>query len=218
MILSHAQRKAHPEAECKLPVIPEGGDHVLDGSERRGEKPSILGLEVLNELHFDMKRTLLPSWIESPPRNLGSASHGKLKADHWRTACTVSLVITLVRLWGQQDSPTRERDMLGNFIDMVVAANAATRRLLSRELIDIFDRHMTRYLNQMVALYGGSNVVPNHHLALHLIECLENFGPVHSWWSFPFERINGKLQRINSNKRTGENLSFVFDSSLLIGF
>jgi hypothetical protein len=45
---------------------------------------------------------------------------------------------------------------------------------------------------------------PNHHLSLHLAECIRNFGPVHGWWAFPFERYNGIIQRYNTNNKMGE--------------
>ncbi|RDX44049.1 hypothetical protein OH76DRAFT_1299183, partial [Lentinus brumalis] len=48
----------------------------------------ILTFEVIEQLRADIKNTYLPSWLERPPGNFGSASHGKLKADHWRTVCT----------------------------------------------------------------------------------------------------------------------------------
>ena len=45
----------------------------------------------------------------------------------------------------------------------------------------------------------------HHHLSLHLPECLRDFGPVHSWWAYPFERFNGIIQRTKSNKRVGSS-------------
>ncbi len=135
--------------------------------------------------------------MESPPRNLGSASHGKLKADQWRTACTVSLVITLVRLWGFQGD---KFDILQNFADLSRAVRFATSRSTSLEKVRKYEQYISCYLEGMARIYGADCVRPNHHLALHLIECLLGFGPVHSWWSFPFERLNGRLQRLRTNK------------------
>ncbi|KAI0655866.1 hypothetical protein C8Q70DRAFT_883543, partial [Cubamyces menziesii] len=107
----------------------------------------IITQDVIDVIRADIQNTILPSWMERPPKNFGSASHGKLKADQWRTVCTVSLTITLVRLWGLRD-------------------------IFSHEL------------------------VPNHHLSLHLVSCLLLFGPVHGWWAYPFERYNGLLDDI----------------------
>ncbi|KAI0710497.1 hypothetical protein C8Q76DRAFT_592296, partial [Earliella scabrosa] len=46
--------------------------------------------------------------------------------------------------------------------------------------------------------------VPNHHLSLHLWQCLLLFGPVHAWWAFPFERYNGLLQNLNTNSQAAK--------------
>lgn len=161
------------------------------------EADSVLGAAVLQELHKDMEKTILPLWLESPPRNLGSKSHGKLKADQWRTVCSVTLVITLVRLWGFKAS---KYEMLENFLDLSRAVRFATSRSTSLERIRQYEYYITAYLEGVVRLYGEEYLRPNHHLALHLIECLIGFGPVHSWWSFAYERLNGTLQRIKTNK------------------
>jgi hypothetical protein len=44
-------------------------------------------------------------------------------------------------------------------------------------------------------------------MAFHLHEYLILFGPVHAWWTFPFERIIGKLQRIPTSEKIGEIFS-----------
>ncbi|KAJ7166892.1 hypothetical protein C8R46DRAFT_899467, partial [Mycena filopes] len=44
----------------------------------------------------------------------------------------------------------------------------------------------------------------NHHFAMHLPAFLLLFGPVHGWWTFPLERLTGKLQRVPTNYKPGE--------------
>ncbi|KAG6805757.1 hypothetical protein H0H93_004167 [Arthromyces matolae] len=44
---------------------------------------------------------------------------------------------------------------------------------------------------------------PNVHASLHLEEFLLLFGPVTSWWCFPFERLIGQIQKINTNDFIG---------------
>ncbi|KAI0643024.1 hypothetical protein C8Q79DRAFT_915917 [Trametes meyenii] len=159
--------------------------------------------EVLKEVRSDITKTSLPSWMETPPRNLGSPSHGKLKADHWRTVGTVSLVITLIRLWGSPSASAIEREVLDNFVALAVAIDLATRRSMNPARAALYDQYMEKYLHGLRTLFGHS-LVPNHHLSLHLRQCLDVFGPVHGWWAYPFERYNGILQRLNSNYKLGE--------------
>ncbi|KAI9219666.1 hypothetical protein BC828DRAFT_349128, partial [Blastocladiella britannica] len=52
----------------------------------------------------------------------------------------------------------------------------------------------------------------NAHLALHIVDVLRQWGPVHNTWCFAFERYNGELGNISSNNRSFE---IVFMRSLL---
>ncbi|PIL27816.1 hypothetical protein GSI_10970 [Ganoderma sinense ZZ0214-1] len=79
----------------------------------------VIDRETIEHIRGDIAATSFPSWMERPPRNFGSPSHGKLKADQWRVVCTL-------------------------------------------------------------------------------------FGPVHGWWTFPFERFNGLLQRLNTNSKPNQ--------------
>jgi hypothetical protein len=40
-------------------------------------------------------------------------------------------------------------------------------------------------------------------MALHVGQFLKRFGPVCGWWTFPFERLIGSMQRMNHNSRVG---------------
>ncbi|RPD78430.1 hypothetical protein L226DRAFT_543787 [Lentinus tigrinus ALCF2SS1-7] len=158
---------------------------------------------VLKELRHDIRQMYLPSWLEKPPSNIGDTSHGKLKADHWRTLCTVPMVMTLVRLWGTSRSVGQEAQALDNFMHLVAAVDLATRRTMSVDRANQYDVHMEAYIRGMLSIYNV-DLVPNHHLCLHLKECLLLFGPTHGWWAFPFERYNGMLQKLKTNQKLAE--------------
>ncbi len=162
----------------------------------------LLSYEVLKAVRADILSTHLPSWLERPPANFGSLKHGKLKADQWRTVCTVNLVVTLVRLWSSSVSE-HDKDLLDNFLHLVAAVDLASRRTMSEARAAAYDEHMYKYLCGLKELFDHE-FVPNHHLSLHLYSCLMLFGPVHGWWAFPFERFNGLLGNINTNHKSGE--------------
>ena len=62
---------------------------------------------------------------------------------------------------------------------------------------------MQAYLNNIKRLFPEYKLRPNHHMALHLHGYLRLFGPVHAWWTFPFERVIGMLQRTPHNSKIG---------------
>ncbi|KAI0700643.1 hypothetical protein C8T65DRAFT_709616 [Cerioporus squamosus] len=148
--------------------------HLVADGPQDISKFRVLSYEVLQLIRKDIASTVLPSWLERPPSNFGSAKHGKLKADQWRTVCTVNMVITLVRLWTSSGATKEEKELLDNFLHLIAA--------------DIFDHQF----------------VPNHHLSLHLYSCLLLFGPVHGWWAFPFERYNGLIANLNTNNKPAD--------------
>ncbi|OJT09667.1 hypothetical protein TRAPUB_13853 [Trametes pubescens] len=177
-------------------------DFRLVTGEHAMPRVNVLDQPTLSQIREDIVKTYLPSWLERPPRNFGSAAHGKLKADHWRTVCTVSMVITLVRLWGTATASAEQKALLENFVHLVCAVDLAVRRSVDPDRIAKFDEHMQDYLAGLRLLFEWHQFVPNNHLSLHLKECLDNFGPVHAWWAFPFERFNGLLQKLNTNSKS----------------
>ncbi|KAJ7604975.1 hypothetical protein FB45DRAFT_767830 [Roridomyces roridus] len=58
---------------------------------------------------------------------------------------------------------------------------------------------------------------PNIHVAFHIYDFLLSFGPIISWWCFPFERVIGYLQRIHTTNRVGGELEATLTNSFLRG-
>jgi hypothetical protein len=165
----------------------------------------------MTELHSDIEQMVTPSWLTSVPANLGQPSHGKLKSDQWRTLGTTYLPITLIRLWDQlnEDNDSRSADrkkLLSVTLSLVSAVIIASSRTTSSEKADLYLTHMQKYLSGLRELFPHYNFRPNHHMALHLSECIKLYGPVHAWWTFPFERLIGLLQRIPTNFQNGKLL------------
>jgi len=148
-----------------------------------------------------------PSWLTSVPSNLGQPSHGKLKADQWRTLGTIYLPVSLICLWEKvvpnNNRSSRCHKMLITTLHLISAVIVATLRSTSREKAELYLHHMSEYLKSMRELLPDYQFRPNHHMALHLWEYLRLYGPVHSWWTFPFERLIGLLQRLPTNFKPG---------------
>ena len=166
----------------------------------------ILNQLLLELIETDMINTMLPTWLAKPPRGMGSAKVGKIKADVWRTFFTISLVITLIRLWDSPTATPHQRKLLDNFLALATAIRFATARTTSERHIQIFEAQIQHYLRTLIELYSPDKLLPNHHATLHLAECIRSFGPAHGWWTFPFERFNGIIQRQNMNNRPGERI------------
>ncbi|EIW83734.1 hypothetical protein CONPUDRAFT_150798 [Coniophora puteana RWD-64-598 SS2] len=207
----------------------------------RKAQTRVLGKQTLTAIWDDMPRLALPSWVAAAPGRAGSTRHGKLSADQYRSFCTINLPFTLGRLWADLETPDSEVDgtsqnvakkveMLQNFAHLVAAGKFAMKRTMTPAYIERYRFHMKSYLNGLLDphLYPGIVFAPTHHLCLHLADLLENFGPVHSWRCFPFERYNYLLQNIPTNYKFGQleqtmterfcmaqNLRAIFSSAML---
>ena len=161
----------------------------------------VLGKDILAIIRADMEKTVLPSWLEPAPRNWGTTEHGKLSADQWRVICTVHLPVSLILTWS--GSSTRYTGMLANFMDLVTAVRIASMRTTNDAYIALYELHISSYINGVLELYKDADIKPNHHLSLHLGHFLRTFGPVHSYRTFAFERINYMMQRTKTNAKPG---------------
>lgn len=187
-------------------VVPQGSDVV-----------TVLGLETLQEIWKDNELVSLPSWIGRVPHRIGDSKVGKLSADQYRTACTINLVITLNRLWTNK-IPPRFKEMLDNYMDLVKAVKLSHMRVLTPRTIRLYEQTILRYLRTFSQLYPTFKLVPSQHLSVHLGQVMRNFGPVHSWRCFPFERYNGLLQNIPTNCKFGKLLFRLFTNKYSIFF
>lgn len=174
--------------------------------------------ETVEHIRRVIRETETPSWLSSVKRNFGGKGIGTIKADQWRTFCTVHIALALISLWGQgttHASPHisgRLRKVLDHTMELVCAVRLACLRKTSRDRAKAYLEHITKYVKDLKTIHPDAKYLPNMHLAFHIYDFLLLFGPVHSWWCFPFERLIGILQRMRSNHKLGEMESTVLQS------
>ncbi|KDR67603.1 hypothetical protein GALMADRAFT_79472, partial [Galerina marginata CBS 339.88] len=184
----------------------EQRDAGADTSTRLGQ---VLTDKELEQIWSDLSEISTPTWVSPVPSTLGSSSHGKLKADQWRTLGVTHLPLSLLKLWGlcaPGDSSRSQkcREILEVTINLVSAVVLASSRTTSPAIASLYLHHMIAYMEGTKKIFPQYNFLPNHHMSLHLYDYLLLFGPVHSWWTFPFERIIGMLERIPTNFKFGQ--------------
>ena len=86
----------------------------------------------------------------------------------------------------------------------VLACRRLCRYSVTNDDIKIADELLLRFCRQAVELYGDEAITPNMHMHCHLASCIKEFGPLHSFWLFPFERYNGVLEEQPTNNRSIE--------------
>ena len=88
-------------------------------------------------------------------------------------------------------------------MQLVRAVLLACTRTTDADRMRRYRECLQAYISQLPILYPGLECESIHHMVFHIYDCLELFGPVHSWWSFPFERLIGQLQRLPTNHKFG---------------
>ncbi|KAI0315724.1 hypothetical protein OF83DRAFT_1043722, partial [Amylostereum chailletii] len=196
-------RTQNPNVTIEIPEPHEFP--VVDFYTMSTGKDAILDGPLLKMLWSTTAQAILPSWMTRGPPKIGAPGQGRVGADEWCTVGLVMLPIVLIRAWGAFPQGTTEHRLLENFMALVVAVQWASHHVMTEQIRAVVLENYHNYCKTLVQIYGESVLTPNHHFTFHLVvDILKLFGPVRSWWSFPFERYNGIIQRFNTNGRFGQ--------------
>lgn len=178
-----------------------------DDPRNAGVAGKVIGKDELNQIQKDISNTTRPRWQSGPPPKFGTKGAGKLKADQWRTCIEFDIPVSLVQMWGATqgdiDQDDRRRQLLHSTILLATAIRCATSYRTSATHAAKYTNNMVAYLRSLRALFPETDLRSNHHNSLYIGEFLLIFGPLPGWWMFPFERIIGMLQQINTNQIMG---------------
>jgi hypothetical protein len=170
----------------------------------------------MDRIRDAIKTTDTPSWLDSVPFNFGDKAAGTLKAAEWRVLITVYIPIALIILWGEgsiHDTPATARfarQTLDHTMAFVSAVILIFYRSSSTSRSEAFLRYILEYIRDLTIIHKNVQHRPSGHMSIHLYEFLVSFGPVRSWWTFPFEHLIGRLQQLPHNDHFG-----VLESTLM---
>jgi len=181
-------------------------------------RPKLVTPEVLDRVKLVIAATDVPSWVSSVPHNYGDAAAGTLKADEWRTLGTIYIPIALTSLWGADDpiANASAQQVPAHKMLLVSAAILAMKDTITMERMAAYRENIMAYIEGILDLYPGVNVRTNHHVEVHIYDFLQLFGPVKSWWCFPFERLIGYLQLLNHNHTSGRPFCMILWTLLIV--
>jgi hypothetical protein len=108
-------------------------------------------------------------------------------------------------MWGHLPSEDRKYRLFENFCRLVHATKIATKRSVTTAKAQEFQDVMITYLRGLNELFPTHQLVPSHHVALHMKELLCRLGPTHAWRCWVFERYNHILQKVPTNGNFGES-------------
>ena len=63
------------------------------------------------------------------------------------------------------------------------------------------DALLLQFCKRTQRQYGDETISTSMHMICHLKECILDYGPLHEFWLFPFERFNGILGQLPHNNK-----------------
>ena len=140
-----------------------------------------------------IRKMNVPMDVGRIPYKLES-SMAKLTADEWKNwTCVYSLFVLHNIL------PKEHVECWWLFVQACILI---CQPIITPESIRRIDQYLLNFCGSFEQLYGRNACTINLHLHLHLVECLRDYGPAHDTWCFSFERYNGILGMIPSNKQS----------------
>ncbi|KAG1907550.1 uncharacterized protein F5891DRAFT_974250 [Suillus fuscotomentosus] len=101
-----------------------------------------------------------------------------------------------------------------NFLKLSAVLRILIKHQLSDEDLDEADQLIRDYCTELLNLYSSNVVKPNHHYTTHVVEYARNFGPLHDFWTFLFERLNKVLKSYKTNNHANGELETTFFKTL----
>lgn len=155
---------------------------------------NILDVNALAKIDARLKNSVAPPGLGRLPSSIKSGTF--LTADQWKNWTLYYSVYCLSDLL-----PQSQLDCWRKF---VLACRRLVKYSISNDDICVADGLLLKFCQKSVEIYGENAITPNMHMHCHLAACLREFGPIHSFWLFPFERYNGILEGQPSNNRSIE--------------
>ncbi|OAD68354.1 hypothetical protein PHYBLDRAFT_173352 [Phycomyces blakesleeanus NRRL 1555(-)] len=92
-------------------------------------------------------------------------------------------------------------EMFRNWISFVDACRQLVKPSITFSDIDDGHKFLQEFCTKCQRIYTPTILTCNMHLHLHLCETIRDFGPVYGYWLFGFERYNGLLKNVNTNRK-----------------
>ena len=171
------------------------------GSAKYFFKNILLALDYITVAQLEMIQDrvnsfTVPSGIGKIPMKIASG-FSSFTADQWKNWVLYFSIIAM------RDIITGE--VLECWKHFVLACRILCTKHITLENAKLGDALLLQFCRRTERIFGNEFITPNMHLHCHLFECITDYGPLHSFWCFAFERYNGILGSMPNNNRCIES-------------
>ena len=134
-----------------------------------------------------------PSGVGRIPSKI-SSNFNDFTADEWKNWTLIYSMYALYPIL-----PDNEMKMWELFVK---ACTIICTRFITTENVELAHHLFVEFNRTFQELHGSDHCTINMHLHCHLKETVLNFGPIYSFWCFPYERYNGILGSYSTNNHS----------------
>ncbi len=156
-------------------------------------KNDLITAENFYKIQEMVDSSFTPRDIGRIPRKIRSG-FSSFTADQWRIW---TLIFSMICLQNVLPSPELEC-----WRQYVIACALISSKSISEGSVTTAHDYIVRFCKLSSMLYGKEFCTVNMHLHCHLRDIILDYGPIHSFWLFSFERYNGILGNIPNNHRS----------------
>ena len=154
----------------------------------------------ISETQFDIIQERVVSFVV--PSDIGRIPHktrsgfSSFTADQWKNWVVYFSVIAL-----RDILPDNEMECWRHF---VLACRVLSSKSITQERIQLGDTLLLQFCRRTEHMFGKESITPNMHMHCHLAACIRDYGPLHGFWLYAFERYNGVLGSVPNNNHSIE--------------
>ena len=154
-------------------------------------------LNLIDNNDFDLIQQRINSCIVPP--DIGrillkvSSSFASLTADQWKNWVVYFSILIL------HDVLTKNVMQCWKYF--VLACRMLSSKCSSKADLKVADSLLLKFCTTTERLFGKDKITPNMHMHCHLKQCIDDYGPCHTFWCYAFERYNGILGSFPNNNK-----------------
>ena len=184
---------------CRMLVL-DAMHNLFLGTAKHVLKSIWLDQDILSPTDFNivqskMDKVKVPSDIGRIPYKIASG-FSSFTADQFKNWVIYFSLLTL-----------RDK-LIGDHLEcwrhFVLACRLLCSKFITKSDVHLADALLLQCCRRMQRMYGYNIITPNMHLHAHLCDCVVDYGPLHGFWLFSFERFNGILGQQPNNNRSIE--------------
>lgn len=138
---------------------------------------------------------IVPSDVGCIPHKI-SSDFSSFTADQWKNWTVYFSLIVLHDIL--------PHDLFQCWQHFVLACRILCRKQITTEQLKLGDALLLQFCRRTQRIFGNSSVTPNMHMHCHLRSCIEDYGPMHGFWFYAYERYNGIIAAMQTNNHSNE--------------